>query len=260
MSRIPTRPQKSGIPQRTPPLRPQTAARPATRVVIGTRKPAEAKKPESQTPRLGGARPETRARPTTAKGTRANPGLYVEKKRAEKKREDVDAKFDPNHDYFPDVAKLRKDMEKEFGDPPPDANLEWLDDLEKLQRRLNENVFESSCIDDSPVLAFNDAADKVIKDMKPGDSVGATAKKMIDSGFDAIHERMEQESALLKERMDLLSKMQHELLEHRCDYTADLDEDDYDRIIDREPEIAVEVRQRPKTAVPQTRGMRVKRV
>ena len=251
MSRIPKRPQKSSIPQHTPPLRPQTAARPATRVAIATRKPAE----KSTTPRLGVSPAETRARPTTAKGNRANPGLYVEKKRAEKKREDVDAKFDPNHDYFPDVTKLRKDIEKEFGDPPPKADLAWLDDLEKIHQRLNENVIESSCIDDSPILAFNDAADKVIQEMKPGDSVGATAKKMVDAGFDAIHERMEQESALLKERMELLSKMQHELLEHRCDYAADLEDDDYDKILYAEPEVTIEVRQRPKTAAPQSRRM-----
>lgn len=250
----------SGIPQRTPPLRPQTAtakigSRPATKTTV-------TRVADPKTPRRMVTKDELPARPTTAIPKKNTAGLYVEKKRAsELQKNKMNQPFDPSHDYFPEATKLRKEIEKEFGGKASDTNPEWFDEIEATRQAINDNFFKSQCIDDSPMVAFDKAADEVISNMKPGDSVSHTAKKMIDSAFDAIHDQLDAEAKLLDERMILLQKMHHELLEHRNEFTADLEPDDYDDILAPSPsprseDILPRMRQRPMTAVPRSGKLR----
>lgn len=252
----------SGIPQRTPRLRPQTAtakigSRPATAKPTVTRL---ADPNPTKTPRRIVTKDEPPARPTTAV-PKKNAGLYVEKKRAsEKVRNKMNEPFDPTHDYFPEAAKLRKEIQKEFGGKVSDTNPEWLDEMEETRQAINDNFFKSQCIDDSPMVAFDRAASAVIEQMSPNDNIGQVAKKMIDSAFGAIHENLEAQSKLLDERIMLLQKMHHELLEHKCEFTADLDpDDDYDDDLDNAQQfenVLPRIMQRPKTALPRTNKLR----
>jgi hypothetical protein len=183
--------------------------------------------------------PRRPTRPTTPGSSQLTPGPYVEKKRGRAKAEAFD---DPNRDYFAEAAALRRELE-DGGPPMPEPHMEWLERLDQLNRELNANVVQSACIDNSPTLIFDRAANSVISEMNDSDSLGVTAKKMIDEGFDAIHEMLAREGELVQERIRILHEMQASLIEHKCDYTADLELDDDEA----DAEVPV-YRARPQTA------------
>jgi hypothetical protein len=142
-------------------------------------------------------------------------------------------------DWFEEAAKVRREMRR--GDP--DCKIEWLDNLDKLHRELNENVVRSSCIDNSPVTAFSRVSPALRDDETWVDNVQRT----MNDGFDAIHEMLQQEGKLLEERSAILSQMQELLVEHSCDCTADLDTDDEELPSDDEQPLP-RVEAKPKTA------------
>jgi hypothetical protein len=128
--------------------------------------------------------------------------------------------------------------------------LDWLDELDHLNQELNDNVFQSSCIDNSPVTAFMLGSHGT---EASGDLV-ETARRMIDGGFNAIHEMLAREGRLQERRVALLRQMHHTLVAHGCDYTVAMESDDYDLGIDDGPEV-VESPKRPKT-VPRAKTRR----
>jgi hypothetical protein len=125
----------------------------------------------------------------------------------------------PDIDWFEETAKLRREMRN---GRDPEYKLEWLDDLDRMNRELNANVFRSSCIDNSPVTAFTRAPET----LREGESWVDGVQRMMNDGFDAIHEMLQEEGRLLEERSSLLAQIQETLVEHACDYTADLDNND----------------------------------
>jgi hypothetical protein len=75
---------------------------------------------------------------------------------------------------------------------------------------------------------------------------------MIDEGFNALHSQVSEENRLLDQRLKLLKKIGNGLMEHQCDFKAELEhnnemdpipgyEDDFD---------SYAVRGRPSTAIP----------
>jgi hypothetical protein len=178
-------------------------------------------------PRAGEASPTGKApdRAIDARGTpRRSP------KRAESPPRDVD--------WFEEAAKIRRELAGET-----ECSLDWLDDLDHVRRELNDNVFQSSCIDNSPVTAFTRGSHGAAVT----DDLVETAQNMLDGGFDAIHAMLAREGRLLERRAALLQQMHDALVAHSCDYTADVERDDYDIEIDGGLEVAASP-MRPKTA------------
>lgn len=270
-------PQIPTIPLKDKRSTPEIAARPSTAkgqragAEVGTRplRPMSAKnKRDGDAPGRGGltARPASQkdergdiaARPSTTRGTRAA-GPYIERKRAISRRDDEDAPFDPSHDYLADCARLRSEMEKEFGDKPVEVHLEWLDELEQMNRALTDNVVQMTAANDSPIIAFNTAADTAIAEVQEGEGILGAGMNMIDRGFDAIDEILAEQARMLDQRDGILEKMRMGLLEHQNDYNADLEPDDYDTLgyePERETEPSPRVtdtRARPMTAGPRSR-------
>jgi hypothetical protein len=165
----------------------------------------------------------------------------MDKKRVVVRDENFD---DPNVDCFEQAAMIRKELTE--GDPPmPEPHLEWLDQLDHLHRELNRNVIQSACIDNSPTLIFDRVATPIINEMTAEDTIGEIGQRMVEEGFDAIHEMLQHEGELIEERVQILQQMRTMLLDHRSDYTADLLVDD--ESIDCEFEVPI-FRERPKTA------------
>ena len=166
--------------------------------------PQEAPSRQSQVPR---------ARPAPS------PKLMKAKAEAEAKAE-RDAKID----VFEESERIRKQMDQEFGDHLDEkaAKLEWMDKFEEMQKELNENFHKEVAIDTGVVSNFEDAA----KQVKMTNDVFGTTKKIINAGFDALHENLSKERELLQKRMELIAQMRNEMMSHGPeDYTADLEPD-----------------------------------
>jgi hypothetical protein len=130
-------------------------------------------------------------------------------------------------DAFVETAELRRQMSGDSG-REPEVDLPWLNELDQVVRDLNNNVLAMACVDTSPCLVFDLAASKVIENIDGSESIGDIGKQMVQDGFDAVKRMMDEEANLLNEQFGLLRTIQDTLIEHRCDYRADLEPDDFD--------------------------------
>jgi hypothetical protein len=151
-------------------------------------------------------------------------------------------------DWFEETAKLRREMR---GGDDPECRLEWLEDLDRLNRELNANVLRSSCIDSSPMAAFA----RTPGTLAEGESWADGVQRMMDDGFDAVHSMLQEEGRLLEERSALLAQIQDALMEHTGDYTADLgdnNEESKDDTGQSLPPVELRPRTAPKFKAPRT--------
>ena len=211
----PLKPQDAGMRQSQRPKQPEqrqgtsprpkpSPAQPAQKKVEIARKPAPAESPQRKaaaSPKLAKARAEAAAR--------------------------------ANADVFEESERIRKEMDSEFGGGPTekDLKMEWMDKVEALQKELNDNFKEEVAIDTNVMTTFDEAA----KQVKPTNDVFKTTTKMMEAGFDALHEKMAREKELLQKRMALIGQMRDEMMMHGADdYMADLEPDD-DGDLDDDP-------------------------
>jgi hypothetical protein len=187
-------------------------------------KTSRVKKREELVPKRAdgsGADPKS-GRRLSARG-KTGPGFYVKKMRTKQKKEN-----NANGDVMEDARRIRIELEKEFNDSIPEASLrmDWLDDLDRFQRELNDNVYRSMMRANSPETAFDQAFNKVIENAKTDDDFVESGQRMVNVGFDALHAELEAEEQILKERLSLLQRIGDTLLAHQCDFKADLEYND----------------------------------
>ena len=130
-------------------------------------------------------------------------------------------------DVFEQSELLLKRIKEEDGKIDLDQNVDlpWLEKIDSIEKSINENIAQSSAIDTSVVSNFAISSEKV----EITDDPFSTVHNMIDSGFESISEQLSKESALLKERMHLISQIQEEIMKHPAsEYTADLEPDETD--------------------------------
>lgn len=222
MSKIPRRGQPTVTQSvainktKTPPLNPREKSE------GGIRKSQRPKPPE---PRTSPRQPESRQSPAP----RPKPGQPEPQPRKvapspKLAKAKADAAAKANADAFEESERIRKEMQSEFGSSTSekDAKVEWMGKFEAMQKELNDNFKEESAIDTNVMTTFNEAAKKVT----PTNDVFKTTSKMMDAGFDALHEKMAREKELLQKRMELMRAMTAEMMSHDVDdCTEDLDQD-----------------------------------
>jgi hypothetical protein len=108
----------------------------------------------------------------------------------------------------------------------PGVQLPWLNELDEAVQQLNNNVTALACVDMSPSLVFDLGASNMIRNLDGTETFGEIGMQMVDVGFDAVKKMMDEEARLLNERIELLRSIQETLIEHRCDYRADLESDE----------------------------------
>lgn len=123
--------------------------------------------------------------------------------------------------------KLRAEIEKEFGQSvtEDDLKMEWLDNMDEDVRRMSLNIQSDALYDNSILSIYQDST----ADITPndGETPYDTVKRMLDVGFDAIHQQNMAEKDLLTERISLLDKLHEELMkDHANDFNAHLTRDD----------------------------------
>lgn len=153
--------------------------------------------------------------------SKASPKLMAARAAAEK------ARGPDTTDYFAETERLRKEDEKEFGIKvtEEEAHLPWIDHVDELNQKLQDNLKNASEIDTSIINTFDDAHNAVEID---NDDVFGTVKKMVDAGFDSFSDKMNKDRQLLRERMGLMQEMMEEITSHSAatEYTADLVNDE----------------------------------
>jgi hypothetical protein len=157
---------------------------------------------------------------------------------AKREPQQHESRTETEKDPFVACAELRREMSGRTG-PEPEVQLPWLNELDQVVRELNENVLALSCVDTSPALVFDIAASKVIENITGNESFGEIGEQMVQDGFDAVQRMMDEEKSLLTEQFRLLRVVQDALIEHRCDYRADLEMDELESessgTVDRRP-------------------------
>ncbi|KAH0796703.1 uncharacterized protein GO595_010596 [Histomonas meleagridis] len=177
----------------------------------------------NRTPRLKpqGRVPDKQSKIPTKKNTSISklPPTKVKEKTNPKKTDP------PPNDVFEQSERLLKQIKEEEGqlDYDQKVDLPWLEKLDNIEKSLNENIAISSSIDTSIIGNFAISAEKA----EITDDPFTTVNSMMDSGFEMISKQLSRESALLKERMSLISQIQEEIMKHPAsDYTADLQPDE----------------------------------
>ena len=143
-----------------------------------------------------------------------------------------------------EVKKTEKHKEEEdenYGMTLDDVKLEWMDDLDKLQEELNDNVRKSSYIhpnlESSVIKAGLGAENKLTENSTEHDAI-QEANRIIDDAFTEFQQQFDEEGDLIDRRIELLNQIQQTIMEHSAyDYTADQivdDEDDFDEDLDFE--------------------------
>lgn len=261
----------SGIPEHVPPLRPKTAKQRVQKDVIIEERPtsgykatpqrpptvirnkAPSKNPGSRldsgpTPRkiqaVGSNIPSKR--PTTAQPVRQGRGIVNSYKPKQNQIPD-----DPDIDYEIETAKIRDEIAKEFGISVNEEDTEqpWVNELSSIQDKLNENIYQSSIIDDNPVTIMDQVSNEMMSSNSAQDNPFQNANKMLDDSFAQFQQRMDEEKKLLDERINLLQKFGHDLMLHSAsEYKADTEPDDIDDILQKPQPIIIQTKARPGTA------------
>lgn len=245
----------TGIPGHVPPLRPQTAKRNVSNdIIVEEKQPslqhnyqrpptvirnkATVSKPDSRiTPRKGPQITNLPSRrPTTAQPIKAAKSNQIQ----------------GEIDYEVESAKLREECRKEFGVSIDEKDIEqpWLQDLTSIQDKLNENVYQTSIIDDNPISIMDQVSEEIMNSQSNDDPF-KNAKKILDDSFSQFQEYMEQEKLLLDQRIALLQEFANEVQLHPAsEYTADMAIEEAD---DLSNPIIVQTKMRPKTSSNATR-------
>lgn len=270
----------TGIPQHIPPLRPQTAKQRAQKDIIIEEKPSTGFKPQPQRPptvirnkapsRNAGSRidagptprktPTTTSnlpskRPTTAQPVRQPHGIVNSYKSKQNQIQDVNLSSDI--DYELQCAQVRDEIAKEFGITldEKDAEQPWIDDLSSLQDQLNENIYQTSIIDENPVTIMDQVSNEMMNSNSDQIDPFKDASNMLDESFSKFQQMMDEEKKLLDDRIALLQKCGHDLMLHPAsDYTADTEPDDIDDIMQKPQPIIIQTKARPGTARTRNNG------
>ena len=130
--------------------------------------------------------------------------------------------------------KHREEEDENYGMSIDDVKLEWMDDLDKLQAELNDNVRKTSFIhpnlESSVIKAGIGAESKLTENSTEHDAI-EEANRIIEEGFAEFQKEFDEEGDLIDRRIQLLTQIQQTLMEHSAyDYTADqmVDDDDAD--------------------------------
>lgn len=271
----------TGIPQHVPPLRPQTAKQRAQKDIIIEEKPATGFKPQPQRPptvirnkapsRNAGSRidagptprktPTTASnlpskRPTTAQPVRQQHGIVNSYK--PKPNHIQDNNLSSDVDYEIQSAKIREEIAKEFGITldENDGDQPWVDDLSSLQDKLNENIYQTSIMDENPVTIMDQVSNEMADSNSNQNDPFKNASQMLDESFEKFQQIMDEEKKLLDDRISLLQKCGHDLMQHPAsEYTADTEPDDIDDIMQKPQPIIIQTKARPGTARTRTNGV-----
>ena len=260
------RPFRAGskIPERVLPLRPQTAKRrPQQEIIVEevtlskpqTKRPptnirnkapvkvalANANKALEPTPTPRRIGPAAAVRPTTAQPSRRGGRVPANQEVTEKVKE---------IDYVKQTEKLREEISKEFGINVHEKDVEqpWLDEMTALKERLNENVYQSSLIDDSPLSIMESVYNNILESTTSLDNPFNSANKIVDQTFAEFEKRMEEEKKLFQERSKILQELGKQLMMHPAsEYTADTTPEVLDDLPKKQP-IIIQTKARPSTA------------
>ncbi|OHS93001.1 hypothetical protein TRFO_40699 [Tritrichomonas foetus] len=141
------------------------------------------------------------------------------------KRSKITSDMDP----FEASEILRREIQEEFGESfenEKDDEMPWLTHLDELNDKITENLKNESSIDTSFINTF-DAATRNIYDGKQIDDVFGSASKMMETGFNAVNEKLKKTQNLIDERLELVQQMMNEIRIHGVDeFKADLKLDD----------------------------------
>jgi cell fate (sporulation/competence/biofilm development) regulator YmcA (YheA/YmcA/DUF963 family) len=159
---------------------------------------------------------------------RANPGVakptvspILQRVRDAAAKREAEAKQDP----FEESERVRKALAREFppGAKDEDGKLPWTENIDELQRQLDETFKKEMAVDTSFVTNFHDAAEKV----EQTNDVFGTVNEMMNSGFEALHQKMLEERELLKQRVALVHQIRDEVMKHGAEtFSADLEGND----------------------------------
>lgn len=270
----------SGIPQHVPPLRPQTAKQRVHKDIIIEEAPSGFKQAPQRPPtvirkkassRNAGSRldagPTPRKattpvsnlpskRPTTAQPIRQPHGIVNTYKSKPNQIQDTNTSSDI--DYELQCAKVRDEIAKEFGITLDEKDVEqpWINDLSSLQDELNENIYQTSIIDENPITIMDQVSNEMMNSNSAQDNPFQSASQMLDESFTKFQQMMDEEKKLLDNRIALLQKCGHDLMLHPAsDYTADTEPDDIDDIMQKPQPIIVQTKARPGTARTKTNGI-----
>jgi hypothetical protein len=129
-------------------------------------------------------------------------------------------------DFFAEAAAIRHELNESAVDG--DVDLPWLADLDKNRRELDANFLSLVCVDNAPGLILEANASNVIREIQGDETLVDIGTKMVATGFDGIHRTVAEEGRLLEERLAILKQIRETLVQHRSDYRADMETDDYD--------------------------------
>ena len=125
-----------------------------------------------------------------------------------------------------DDEELYKEMEDEFGIKVDDdeINGEWLDHIDELDKKLEQNLKEAQEADTSPIIAFESATNSVKDDGDPFEAIKAAS----DAGFQAISNCIHKDMEILHERMSIMEQIRKEILQHNVLDGLSEGEEDFD--------------------------------
>ena len=118
----------------------------------------------------------------------------------------------------------RNEVLKEYGEDFFDDinDMGWLDSLDEKERQLQMNFKAAEAFDPSILNLYEAGSSQITQ--KPGEDEFDVAVRMLDAGFEAIHQQSMAEKEMLDERAKLLEQIHAELLiDHTAAYNAHLE-------------------------------------
>lgn len=116
---------------------------------------------------------------------------------------------------------LRKQCAKDFCDEIGEADVEieesgktgidWLDYMAENEAKLMLNFDAQKVQEDSMLNLYESGAASVASQAKPGEDPFDTIMRMMNAGFEAIHQQSMREKEILDERIMLINKLQEQL-------------------------------------------------
>ncbi|EAY10251.1 hypothetical protein TVAG_046730 [Trichomonas vaginalis G3] len=167
---------------------------PVTKNKIESNVPSTSRVPSKQVPQKTEKRP-----PQTARNERPKPIISV-------LDESIMLRKQCAKDFCDDLDEVDAEL-----DDPRKTGIDWLDDMAENEEKLMLNFDAERAQEDSMLNLYEAGASKAAQNINPNDDPFDNIMKMMNAGFDAIHQQSMRDKELLDERIMLIQKIQEQL-------------------------------------------------